>query len=180
MGGKKRLFQLFMKKSLLLDVFLIFSLTELVIFGNISCFNNLTKIRYKISMFKIYQQTISKPIILTGKGLHTGRSCAIKILPAEADQGIIFKRTDLDKNNIINASYKNVSSAKLCTTLENEFGVKVSTVEHLLAAFYISGIDNVIVEIDSEEVPIMDGSAVIFVNEIQKQNLKELSKKRKY
>ena len=103
-----------------------------------------------------------------------------KNFTCRSNQGIIFKRTDLDKNNIINANYKNVSSAKLCTTLENKFGVKVSTVEHLLAAFYISGIDNVIVEIDNEEVPIMDGSAVVFVNEIQKQNLKELSKKRKY
>ena len=131
-------------------------------------------------MLKIYQHTLSKPIFLKGQGLHTGRSCAIKILPAEADQGIIFKRTDLDKNNLIKANYKNVSSAKLCTTLENKFGVKVSTVEHLLASFYISGIDNVIVEIDNEEVPIMDGSAVVFVNEIQKQNLKELAKKRKY
>ena len=131
-------------------------------------------------MLRIYQQTLSKPINFKGQGLHTGRSCAIKILPAEANQGITFKRTDLDKNNIIKANYKNVSSAKLCTTLENKFGVKVSTVEHLLAAFYISGIDNVIVEIDNEEVPIMDGSAVDFINEIRKQNLKELSKKRKY
>ena len=131
-------------------------------------------------MLRIYQQTLSKPINFKGQGLHTGRSCAIKILPAEANQGITFKRTDLDKNNIINANYKNVSSAKLCTTLENKFGVKVSTVEHLLAAFYISGIDNAMVEIDNEEVPIMDGSAVNFINEIRKQNLKELSKKRKY
>ncbi len=131
-------------------------------------------------MLKIYQQTLSKPINFKGHGLHTGRSCEIKILPADVDQGIIFKRIDLDKNNIIVANYKNVSSAKLCTTLENKFGVRVSTVEHLLAAFYISGIDNVIIEIDNEEVPIMDGSAVVFVNEIQKQNLKELSKKRKY
>ena len=81
---------------------------------------------------------------------------------------------------MINAHYKNVSSAKLCTTLENEFGTKVSTVEHLLAAFYISGIDNAIVEIDNEEVPIMDGSAVVFIKEIKKQNLKELNQKRKY
>ena len=131
-------------------------------------------------MLNIYQQTLSKPINFKGKGLHSGRNCAIKILPAEANQGITFKRTDLDKNNIINANYKNVSKAKLCTTLENKFGVKVSTVEHLLAAFYISGIDNVMVEIDNEEVPIMDGSAVDFINEIRKQNLKELSKKRKY
>ena len=131
-------------------------------------------------MLNTYQQTLTKPINFKGQGLHSGRNCEIKILPSEANQGIIFKRTDIDKNNIINASYKNVSSAKLCTTLENKFGVKVSTVEHLLAAFYISGIDNVIVEIDNEEVPIMDGSAVDFINEIRKQNLKELSKKRKY
>ena len=131
-------------------------------------------------MLSVYQQTLSKPINFKGKGLHTGRNCAIRILPLEANQGIIFKRTDLDKNNIIKANYKNVSSAKLCTTLENKFGVKVSTVEHLLAAFYISGVDNVMVEIDNEEVPIMDGSAVDFINEIRKQNLKELSKKRKY
>ena len=131
-------------------------------------------------MLKIFQQTLSKPISFEGQGLHTGKSCLIKLLPAEVDQGIIFKRTDLAKNNIVYANFKNVSSAKLCTTLENKFGVKVSTVEHLLASFYISGIDNVIVELDNEEVPIMDGSAVVFVNEIQKQNLKELTKKRKY
>ena len=131
-------------------------------------------------MLNIYQKTLSKPINFKGQGLHSGRNCEIKILPAEANQGITFKRIDLDKNNIIKANYKNVSSAKLCTTLENKFGVKVSTVEHLLAAFYISGIDNVMVEIDNEEVPIMDGSAVDFINEIRKQNLKELSKKRKY
>tara|TARA_Y100001935_G_C17259104_1_gene485345 strand:+ start:26 stop:952 length:927 start_codon:yes stop_codon:yes gene_type:complete len=131
-------------------------------------------------MLKKYQQTLSKPIVLVGKGLHTGKKSTIKILPEIADKGIVFKRIDIKKNNLVKANYKNVSNAKLCTTLENEFGTKVSTVEHLLAAFYISGVDNAMVEIDSEEVPIMDGSASIFVNELKKQNLKELSKKRKY
>ena len=74
-----------------------------------------------------------------------------------------FERVDL-ATNIIKASFANVSSAKLCTTLENNHGVKVSTVEHLLAAFYILGIDNATVEINNEEVPIMDGSSKEFIN----------------
>ena len=131
-------------------------------------------------MLKIYQQTLSKPIIFKGIGLHSGKNSTIRILPAEVDQGIIFKRTDLKANNIIHANFKNVSSAKLCTTLENEYGVQVSTVEHLIAAFYISGIDNALVEINNEEIPIMDGSAADFINEIKKQDLKELNKKRRY
>ena len=131
-------------------------------------------------MLTKFQKTLSKPIQFRGYGLHTGAISNIKILPGEADQGIIFKRIDLKEKNSISANYKNVSSTKLCTTLENQFGTKVSTVEHLLASFYISGIDNAIVEIDEEEVPIMDGSALIFINEIKKQNLKQLSKKRKY
>ena len=131
-------------------------------------------------MLKIYQQTLSKPIIFKGIGLHSGKNSTIRILPAEVDQGIIFKRTDLKANNIIHANFKNVSSAKLCTTLENEYGVQVSTVEHLIAAFYISGIDNALVEINNEEIPIMDGSAADFINEIKKQDLKELGKKRRY
>ena len=78
------------------------------------------------------------------------------------------------------ADYKSVSSARLCTTLENKFGTKVSTVEHLLAALYISEIDNVVVEINNEEVPIMDGSAKNFVETFKKTELKTLNKKRKY
>ena len=83
-------------------------------------------------------------------------------MPADENQGIIFKRVDLKINNLIKANYENVSSARLCTTLENANGVKVSTVEHLLAALYIIGVDNVLVEIDNEEVPIMDGSSKDF------------------
>ena len=131
-------------------------------------------------MLRIYQQTLSKPIIFKGIGLHSGKNSTIRILPGEVDQGIIFKRTDLKENNIIHGNFKNVSSAKLCTTLENEYGVQVSTVEHLIAAFYISGIDNALVEINNEEIPIMDGSAADFINEIKKQDLKVLSKKRRY
>ena len=115
-----------------------------------------------------FQKTLSKEINLSGIGLHTGKKTNLRLLPANENTGIIFKRIDLSNNNLIKANYKNVTSAKLCTTLENNFGVKVSTVEHLLAAFYISGVDNALVEIDNEEVPIMDGSAKRFFNRIKK------------
>ena len=114
-------------------------------------------------MQEIYQKTICNPASFEGIGLHSGKKSKITIMPGESDQGIKFKRVDLKQNNLILANYKNVSSAKLCTTLENKHGVKVSTVEHLLAALYIVGIDNVTVEIDNEEVPIMDGSAKDFL-----------------
>ena len=104
----------------------------------------------------------------------------VDILPAEANKGIVFKRVDLIKNNLIKANYKNVSSAKLCTTLENRYGIKVSTVEHLLAAFYIAGIDNALVEINNEEVPIMDGSSKDFLNILENDALIVQSEKRKY
>ncbi len=131
-------------------------------------------------MLSIYQQTISRSVSFEGRGLHSGKKSKIKILPGEEDQGVIFKRVDLKENNTIAANYNNVSSAKLCTTLQNENGVSVSTVEHLLAALYIADIDNVIVEIDSDEVPIMDGSAKEFLEELKKINLVKSSKKRKY
>ena len=121
-------------------------------------------------MLEIYQKTISEPINFEGVGLHSGKISKITILPGIEDQGIIFKRTDLKENNLISGKYDNVSSAKLCTTLTNEHGVKVSTVEHLLAALYISEIDNAIIEIDNEEVPIMDGSAKDFLNILEKKN----------
>ena len=77
----------------------------------------------------------------------------------------------MKKNNIIEACFKNVKSARLCTTIENDYGAKVSTVEHLLAALYIAEIDNAIIEIDNEEVPIMDGSAKDFLNVLKKTKI---------
>ena len=131
-------------------------------------------------MNEIYQKTICRPIIFQGIGLHSGKNSKIAVLPGTSDQGIIFKRVDLKKNNIVLANYESVSSAKLCTTLENEQGVKVSTVEHLLAALYVAEIDNAIIEIDNEEVPIMDGSAKDFLISLKKTPVKILEKKRKY
>tara|TARA_X000000950_G_scaffold253769_1_gene317010 strand:- start:1967 stop:2893 length:927 start_codon:yes stop_codon:yes gene_type:complete len=128
----------------------------------------------------IFQKTLSKNICFEGIGLHSGKKVRIKLLPAEEDAGITFKRIDLEKNNLVEAKYYNVSSTKLCTTLENKNGVKISTVEHLLAAIYISGIDNVLIEIDNEEVPIMDGSAKDYLAKFKKLELVEQNKKRKY
>ena len=130
-------------------------------------------------MLKIYQQTIKNPITFKGVGLHSGRESEIKLIPSDS-KGIVFKRIDLKKNNIIPANYKNVTSARLCTTLENEFGIKVSTVEHLLAALYISEIDNLIIEVNGEEIPIMDGSAKEFLDILEKTEIKILSRKRNY
>ena len=126
------------------------------------------------------QKTLLNPINFEGVGLHSGLIAKVKLIPARDNQGIIFKRVDLNKNNIIKANYKNVSSAKLCTTLKNSFGASVSTVEHLMAAFYFTGIDNVIVEINSQEIPIMDGSAKDFVELIKKSGLRVLDSERKF
>ena len=131
-------------------------------------------------MQELFQQTINKNIIFEGVGLHSGKISKVKIKPSNDDQGIIFKRVDLKENNIINANYKNVSSAKLCTTLENSSGAKVSTVEHLLAAFYIMGVDNATVELNNEEIPIMDGSSKDFIEILNNVGVKKLSKKRKF
>ena len=131
-------------------------------------------------MLDEYQKTICESISLEGIGLHSGKSSTITILPGKDDAGIVFIRKDIKKNNLVVANYENVSSARLCTTLENKFGVKVSTVEHLLAALYIAGIDNAIIEIDNEEVPIMDGSAKDFLEILKKAEIKQSSKKRKY
>ncbi len=131
-------------------------------------------------MNEIYQKTLSEKVSFEGIGLHSGKRALINLFPAREDEGIVFKRTDLKSNNIIKANFSNVSSAKLCTTLENDHGIKVSTVEHLLAAFYITGIDNAIVEIDNEEVPIMDGSSKDFINTLNKTHLTTQNKKRKY
>ena len=95
--------------------------------------------------------------------------------PAEADTGIIFKRTDIKNNNEIKANYTNVSSAKLCTKIENDHEFR-ATIEHLMAALYICGVDNLVIKIDGEEVPIMDGSSKEFVEKINETGLKILNK----
>ena len=120
------------------------------------------------------QKTLKKETSFSGIGLHSGLNVDVILTPANSNSGIIFKRTDLNKNNEIIANFKNVSSAKLCTKIENESGASVSTIEHLMAAFYICGIDNLVVNLNGPEVPIMDGSAKDFVNIIKNCGLKTL------
>ena len=131
-------------------------------------------------MFKKFQQTIAKKVCFEGIGLHSGKNSKITLNPGKEDQGIIFIRTDLNENNKVLAKFSNVSSARLCTTIENEHGVKVSTIEHLLAALYICDIDNVEIEINNEEVPIMDGSAKDFVDVLKNTEKSVLNQTRKY
>ena len=117
-------------------------------------------------MSVLNQKTIKKNISLNGIGLHSGLSANVTIKPASPNSGVIFKRVDLKNNNIVIPNIFNVTSAFLCTTISNEFDVKVKTIEHLMGALYGMGIDNVLIEIDNEEVPILDGSAKLFVKAI--------------
>jgi len=120
-----------------------------------------------VSIFK--QKTINDIITFHGVGLHSGKNATIKILPSEPNTGIIFKRVDLvDGQNQIIPDVYNVSSAILCTKITNEFGASVSTIEHLMGALFGLGIDNALIEIDNEEVPILDGSGLRFVEKILK------------
>ena len=123
-----------------------------------------------MSIFK--QKTISKPITIKGVGLHTGKVASLVIKPANVNNGIIFKRVDLNEDNEIIPTVSNVSSAVLCTTISNEHGIKVSTIEHLMGALFGLGIDNALIEIDNEEVPILDGSGKIFVEKIKEAGVK--------
>ncbi|MDA9558894.1 UDP-3-O-acyl-N-acetylglucosamine deacetylase [Alphaproteobacteria bacterium] len=127
------------------------------------------------------QKTIVKEIVFNGIGLHTGANCDIKLLPAEANTGIVFKRTDIAKNNTISADFKFISESRLCTTLENYNNVKIYTVEHLLAAIKGNDIDNIIIECNAEEIPVLDGSAMIFDQLIKKAGiLKQVEANKKY
>ena len=132
-------------------------------------------------MHKNPQKTVKDPIELEGVGLHNGIKVNLCLKPAEVNSGIKFKRTDVDNTkNIIEASYKNVSSSALCTKIKNSYGVSVSTIEHLMAAFYGERIDNVLVEIDAPEVPIMDGSAFDFVTAIKSYGTQEQNYSKKF
>ena len=112
------------------------------------------------------QKTVKSPINFSGIGLHSGKISNISLKPSEPNSGIVFKRTDLKINNIVFPNFSNVNNTVLNTTISNEYGVKVSTIEHLMGALFGLGVDNVLIEIDSEEVPILDGSAKEFIDKI--------------
>ena len=123
-------------------------------------------------MSALNQKTLKETITIEGIGLHSGKTVHVKIKPAGPNTGIIFKRTDIKNNNFVVPGVFNVSSAIYCTTISNDYGVTVSTIEHLMGALFGMGIDNVLIEINNEEVPILDGSAKIFVNEINRAGIK--------
>ena len=122
-------------------------------------------------MSYLTQKTIKDNILFNGVALHSGKNVNLKIIPAKPNHGIVFKRVDLKGNNLIYPSYSNVTNTSLNTTVENEVGAKVSTIEHLMGALFGMSVDNALIEIDNEEVPILDGSAKIFVKKIQSVGL---------
>ena len=119
----------------------------------------------------INQKTIKKKLVLEGIGLHSGTLVKIALIPSEENTGIVFLRTDVKKNAAIKAYWKNIAQANLCTKISNKNGVSVSTIEHLMFSFYALGITNLLIEINGSEVPIMDGSSKIFIDEILKNGL---------
>ena len=123
-------------------------------------------------MSRLNQKTVKNIINFSGVGLHSGETVNVSINPSEPDSGIIFKRTDLKTNNLVFPSFSNVSNTSLNTTISNDFGVTVSTIEHLMGALFGLGVDNALIEIDNEEVPILDGSAKKFIEKIMSAGLK--------
>ena len=117
-------------------------------------------------MSYLTQKTIKNPVSFSGIALHNGLNVNVTLKSAKPNEGIVFKRVDLKNNNFIYPNYLNVTNTSLNTTIENEHGVKVSTIEHLMGALFGLGIDNVLIEIDNEEVPILDGSAKNFIEKI--------------
>ena len=117
-------------------------------------------------MSYLTQKTIKNKVSFNGVALHSGLDVNICIKPAEPNFGIVFKRVDFKENNLVYPNFMNVTNTSLNTTIENEFGVKVSTIEHLMGALFGLGIDNALIEIDNEEVPILDGSAKDFIEKI--------------
>ena len=117
-------------------------------------------------MSLLNQKTVKQSVKFQGVGLHSGKIVNLCIKSSEPDTGIIFKRIDLNHNNIVYPNFNNVTNTSLNTTISNEFGVKVSTIEHLMGALFGLGIDNALIEIDNEEVPILDGSAKEFIEKI--------------
>ena len=123
-------------------------------------------------MSYLTQKTINNNVSFSGVALHSGVDVKVCIKPAEPNFGVVFKRIDLKNNNLIYPNFMNVTNTSLNTTVENEFGAKVSTIEHLMGALFCLGIDNALIEIDNEEVPILDGSAKIFINKLIEAGIK--------
>ena len=122
--------------------------------------------KLQVAVSYLTQKTIKNSISFNGVALHSGLNVNVCIKPAAPNFGIVFKRVDLKINNLVYPNFMNVSNTSLNTTIENDFGAKVSTIEHLMGALFGLGIDNALIEIDNEEVPILDGSAKEFISKI--------------
>lgn len=127
----------------------------------------------------IFQSTIAKPLTISGIGLHTGEQITMNLRPAEADTGVNFYRQTADRTICIEACSANVTDTRLATVLGKD-GLSISTVEHFMAALYALGIDNLHIDIDGPEVPIMDGSAEPFLTALRSAGICVLSKSRAY
>jgi UDP-3-O-[3-hydroxymyristoyl] N-acetylglucosamine deacetylase len=125
-----------------------------------------------------YQPTIQRPVEIEGVGLHTAVPCHLRLVPAPADTGIVFRRVDLD-NFEIEAHVRNVARVSYATSLMKQ-GVLLSTTEHVLAALYSCGVDNVYVELDALELPILDGSAKPFIDLLARAGSRKLRRQRRY
>ena len=123
-------------------------------------------------MSVLNQKTLKETIVIEGVGLHSGKKVHMEVKPAKPNSGIVFKRTDIKNDNLVVPGVFNVSNAAYCTTISNDSGVTVSTIEHLMGALFGMGIDNVLIEINNAEVPILDGSARKFVSEISRVGVK--------
>lgn len=127
------------------------------------------------------QKTINSKVTCKGIGVHSGKHASITFEPAPVNSGIIFRRTDFDKDKCqIKAKYDNVTGTNLGTSLKNKFGAKVSTVEHLMAAIWGCDIDNLFINISGEEIPIMDGSSEPFIFLFECAGIRKQEKPRQY
>ena len=136
-------------------------------------------INNEIERVFLKQITLKTPINFSGVGVHNGRSVNMTIYPAKEDTGIIFKRLDLNNNNIIEPNINSIDRSYLCTRVTNKDNVSVSTIEHLMAAFSAFGIDNALVEINDAELPALDGSSSEYIKKFIKYGIKEQKKNKK-
>ena len=128
------------------------------------------------------QKTIKNSFSISGIGLHTGEHSEVTFHPSPANTGIVFKRTDLNSpevEKIIKVDFKNILKSELCTQIQNDYGHKVSTIEHIMSALHGLCIDNVLIDISNSEAPILDGSSIEYVNKIKNIGIRELNENRK-
>ena len=128
-------------------------------------------------MDKSKQTTLQNKVIFSGVGIHNGRAVTMSVEPANPDTGIVFERIDIKHNNTIKAIINNTETSKLCSKITNAYGVSVSTIEHLMAAFNGLNIDNALIRLDSSELPALDGSSEEYTNKINKIGIKTQKKK---